>query len=72
MSTPALNAAGQSSLRQPGTWPWPFQSPTTKPPKCICPFSTSVSIGVLPCIFTPLKLLNEAITVCAPAAIAGG
>ena len=64
--------AGQSVVVQPLTWPWPFQSPTTKPPNRMRPFNASVRKRLLPCIFTPLTLLNEAITVCAPAAIAGG
>ncbi|MNV39578.1 hypothetical protein D3C71_1311630 [compost metagenome] len=64
--------AGQSVVVQPLTCPWPFQSPTTKPPKFMRPFSASVRYGLLPCIFSPLTLLKEAITVCAPAAMAGG
>ncbi|MCW0448029.1 hypothetical protein NB706_000863 [Xanthomonas sacchari] len=42
MSRPALMVAGQSVGVQPLTCPWPFQSPTTKPPKCMRPFSASV------------------------------
>ena len=71
MSRPALIACGQSSLLQPGTWPWPFQSPTTKPWKSMRCFSTSVSRPLLPLIFMPFQLEYEAITVCTPASIAG-
>jgi hypothetical protein len=48
MSSPAFIAWGQLVLVQPGTWPWAFQSPTTKPSKPIRPFSTSVSRLLLP------------------------
>ena len=70
MSRPALKVCAQSVLLQPLIWPWPFQSPTTKPPNCMRSFSTSVSRSLRPCIFSPWKLLYEAITDCAPAAIA--
>ena len=39
----------QLSLVQPGTWPTPFQSDTTKPSKPSLTLSTSVSIKWLPC-----------------------
>ena len=71
ISSPALKAGGHARFEQPSTCPWPFQSPTTKPSKLIRPTSTSVSIAWLPCIFLPWKLLNDAITVCTPARIAG-
>ena len=71
MSSPAMKVCAQSVLVQPRTWPWPFQSPTMKPPKFMRSLSTSVSSGLWPCIFSPWKLLNEAITACAPAAIDG-
>ena len=67
MSTPAISAWAQSSLEQPATWPWPFQSPTTKPSKPIWSLSTSVSRPSWPCIFLPCQAENEAITVWAPA-----
>ncbi|MNL85229.1 hypothetical protein D3C87_2134750 [compost metagenome] len=56
---------------QPATWPWPFQSPTTKPSKPIRPFSTSVNRLLLPCIFSPFQLLNDAMMVRVPALMAG-
>ena len=72
MSTPALSAAGQRSLLQPGTWPWPVQSPTTKPSKPMRPFRIVVSSGWWPCILVPFQLEYDAITVSAPASIAPG
>ncbi len=56
MSSPALIAAAQLSGWQPGTWAWPFQSPTTKPSKPIRPFSALVSSSLLPWFFTPCQL----------------
>jgi hypothetical protein len=72
MSSPAFIACGQLTLVQPATWPWAFQSLTTKPWKPIRPFSTSVSRLLLPVIFWPFQLENEAITVRMPASMLGG
>ena len=69
MSRPALKVFAQFVLVQPSTWPWPFQSPTMKPPKPMRSLSTSVIRSRRPCIFWPSMLLNEAITACAPARI---
>ena len=71
MSRPALAAWAQLVGVQPSTWPWPFQSPTMKPSKPMRSFSTSVSSDLLPCIFWPFQLLNEAMMVMVPALIAG-
>ena len=43
ISTPAIMACAHWLSKQPGTWPWPFQSPITKPSKPICCFNTSVN-----------------------------
>ena len=76
-SRPALIACGQLAFVQPGTWPMPFQSETTTPSKPSLPLRTSVSIARLPCILPTsmpisafVQLLNEAMTVWAPAASA--
>ncbi len=69
-SIPALKAAGQSALVQPGAWPWAFQSPITRPSKPKRSFSTPVSRLRLTCIFTPRQLENEAMTACTPASTA--
>ncbi len=50
MSMPALIEAAQLALLQPGTWPMPFQSDTTKPSKPIFSFSAPVSRSFVPCI----------------------
>ena len=50
MSMPALIASAQLALLQPGSWPMPFQSETTKPSKPIFCFSASVSSALSPCI----------------------
>ncbi len=71
MSMPALSACGQSSLRQPGTWPCEFQSLMTNPVKPMRPFSTSVIRDRLPVCFSPFQLENDIITVSRPASMAG-
>jgi hypothetical protein len=72
MSSPAFIACGQLVLVQPASCPWAFQSLTTKPWKPIRPFSTSVIRVLLPVIFWPFQLENEAITVRMPASMLGG
>ena len=74
---PALIACGQLALLQPATWPIAFQSETMKPSKPILSFNASVSSALSPCslpwswpVSAFFQLLNEAITVCAPAPIA--
>jgi hypothetical protein len=57
MSSPALKVRAQSVLVQPGTWPWPFQSPTMKPPKFIRVLQHVGEQGLVPCSFSPWKLL---------------
>ena len=78
MSLPALTAWAQLSLRQPFTSPMPFQSVTTKPSKPILFLRMSVTATLLPCSLpcsTPaavsVQLLNEVMTVWAPALSAG-
>ena len=76
-SMPALTACGQLALVQPATWPMPFQSETTRPSKPIFPFRMSVIALCVPCSLPSVipssslvQLLNETITVWAPAASA--
>ena len=82
-SMPALMARAHRVLEQPGTWAWPFQSPTTSPSKPILPLSTSVRRCLLPWILASCtcpgvgglagassQLLNEGMMLCTPAPIA--
>src|SRR5438132_229040 len=71
MSSPALIDGAQDVLEQPGTWPWAFQSPTTRPSKCMSPFSASVSSARSPWTFSPRTEEKLAITACTPASVAG-
>ena len=74
MSSPALIARGQLALVQPVTWPMPFQSDTTRPSKPILPLRIWLSTLSLPWTLPSVmprsalvQLLNEAMTVWAPA-----
>ena len=67
ISTPALNACAQLWFEQPGTWPCPFQSPTTKPSNCMLSFNTVVKRSWSPCNLLPFHELKLAITVWAQA-----
>ena len=76
-SMPALMACGQLAFVQPGTWPMPFQSETTRPSKPILPLRISVIALRLPWSLPSLMPssslvheLNEIITLCEPAASA--
>ena len=77
MSMPALIACAQLALVHPATWPMPFQSETTTPSKPIFCLRMSLMAYLLPCSLPWLmprsalvQLLNDTITVWAPAASA--
>ncbi len=74
-SIPALIAWGQLALVHPATWPMPFQSETTTPSKPIFCLRMSLTARLLPCSLPSaipssalVQLLNETITLWAPAA----
>ena len=72
MSIPALKARAQLSLEQSGSWPWAFQSDTTKPSKPSGPRSTSVRMVSLPVCLTPFQLEKLAMIDRMPSSMAWG